>query len=44
MPKRSSKKARPEDPNLAAHEIVREATEEPTEPEPKKNPAAVALG
>ncbi len=38
MPKRSSK---PSDPNALAAAIVAEATEEP---QPKKNPAAVALG
>ena len=45
MPKRSSKP--PDDVNVLAAQIVREATEEPTEPDPKKptkNPAAVALG
>ena len=38
MPKRSGK---PADPNALAAAIVAEATEEP---EPAKNPAAVALG
>ena len=38
MPKRSSK---PSDPNAMAAAIVAEATEDQ---EPKKNPAAVALG
>ncbi len=46
MPKRSSKKPPPEDENVAAFGIVRQATEGTDEPDPpkKKNPAAVALG
>lgn len=40
MPKRSSKKQIPKDPNELAAFIVEQATEEPAE----KNPAAVALG
>jgi hypothetical protein len=44
MPKRSSKRSRPEDVNETAFRVMREATTahgpEPTE----KNPAAVALG
>jgi len=43
MPKRSSRKKRPSDPNQLAAQIVGEATE-PANQEPKKNPAAVALG
>ena len=44
------KRTRPRDANLRALDIVRHATEEPepaaetAEPEPKKDPAAVALG
>lgn len=42
MPKRSSKGR---DPNSVAFIIVAEATgETPPQPEPEKNPAAVALG
>jgi hypothetical protein len=37
MPKRSSKRSRPEDANETAFRVMREATGE-------KNPAAVALG
>jgi hypothetical protein len=37
MPKRSSKRSRPEDTNETAFRVMREATGE-------KNPAAVALG
>jgi len=47
MPKRSSKKRLPTDPNQLAAAIVAQATAEPvTQPtgEPEKNPAAVALG
>ena len=51
MPKRSSKKKRPRDPNQLAKAIVDEATgdapDEETEAPPAdegKNPAAVALG
>ena len=45
MPKRSSKDP-PEDENVAAFDIVRQATEGDEDPPPpkKKNPAAVALG
>ena len=46
MPKRSSKKPPPEDENVAAFDIVKQATEDADEPDPpkKKNPHAVALG
>jgi hypothetical protein len=44
MPKRSSTPKRPTDPNLLAAQIVAEATGESADAEPKKNPAAVALG
>jgi len=37
-------RARNEDINEMAHRIGRQATEEPTEAPPTKNPAAVALG
>lgn len=43
MPKRSSK--RPRDLNSLAASLVEDATDEaPPEPEPQKDPAAVALG
>ena len=41
MPKRSRK---PPDENVTAFEILKAATEEPTEKPKEKNPAAVALG
>lgn len=47
MPKRSSKKRRPVDPNQLAKAIVEESTgeaEKTKPPEDGKNPAAVALG
>ena len=48
MPKRSSRKRGkqgPEDANEAAFRVTQEATGEASqEPEPEKNPAAVALG
>ena len=44
MPKRSSKKGTPRDPNKLAAFIVEQATSEPAEPSSAKNPAAVALG
>ena len=48
MPKRSSKKKRPRDPNQLAKAIVDEATggavEEESPADDGKNPAAVALG
>jgi len=46
MPKRSSRgKQGPEDVNEIAFRVTQEATgEAPSEPEQKKNPAAVALG
>jgi hypothetical protein len=43
MPKRSSKRSRPEDVNETAFRVMREATEA-HDPGPMKNPAAVALG
>ncbi|MBI4304458.1 MAG: hypothetical protein HY665_09015 [Chloroflexi bacterium] len=43
MPRRVSKKQTPKDINELAAFIVRESTRE-TEPQPEKNPAAVALG
>jgi hypothetical protein len=43
MPKRSSKRSRPEDVNETAFRVTREATAA-KEPEGVKNPAAVALG
>ena len=42
MPKRSRKKS--DDINMIAKSIVDQATEEPSEEKPEKNPAAVALG
>ena len=42
MPKRSRKKS--DDINEIAKSIVDQATEEPSEEKPEKNPAAVALG
>jgi len=42
MPKRSRKQS--EDVNILAKSIVEEATKEPNEQSPTKNPAAVALG
>jgi len=42
MPKRSRKP--PADPNALAASIVAQATGEAPESEPRKNPAAVALG
>ena len=48
MPKRSSKKKPSDDPNEAAKSVldrvIAETEDEPTDDEPEKNPAAVALG
>ena len=54
MPKRSSNRKQEDDaddPNVAAFNVIEQATreaepapQEPEEPQPEKNPAAVALG
>jgi hypothetical protein len=43
MPKRSSKRKQPSDPNLLAASILAQVTGE-AKAQPDKNPAAVALG
>lgn len=44
MPKRSSIHRPPADENQLAKQLVDELTIDEDEPEPKKNPAAIALG
>lgn len=44
MQKRSSKTQKGHDANVTAFNVVQQATAEDREPQPQKNPAAVALG
>jgi hypothetical protein len=49
MPRRPSRRSKPDDPNVAAYRIVRLVTDDDMPPPPKeqprkKNPSAVALG